>query len=82
MTWTARTTRTPGLWMLRRDGIEVGTISLLPGTVRRAQLAIDAMVNALNHPPRPDGFAGKAGDMLAARRAHATMLDNTKPDEP
>lgn len=69
MTWTARTTSNPDLWVLRRDGIEVGSIALLPDATPRRQLLVDIIVDALNHPPRPQTFAGKGGDMLAARRA-------------
>jgi hypothetical protein len=82
MTYSARTTGTSGLWSLRRDAKEIGSIAILPGTVEHPQLVVDAMVHGLNHPPPLEGFGGKGGEMLAGRRhARATMLDNTARGE-
>lgn len=87
MTWTAHTTGRALTWVLRDDTTDaamVAMVSVLPGTVTHPDLWIAAIVHGLNNPPPIEGFGGRAGEMLDARRqtARATMLGNTARDEP
>lgn len=68
-TFSARTTGRPDTWVIRRDGIEVGLLSFIPGAIAHPQLHVDAIIHALNHPGPPQPFAGPSGEMIAARRA-------------
>lgn len=72
MTWSARPVPgVEGVWHLLRDGEAVGGVSFLPEAGWRVGLLVEDVVAGLNSPVPIEGrqFGGRAGDMLAARRA-------------
>jgi hypothetical protein len=78
-TFDARTTGRPDTWVIRRDGIEVGMISFIPGAIALPTLQVEAMVRALNHPPGPERFRGPGGAMIEQRRARAQHPASREP---
>lgn len=79
--WEALPTGQAGLWVLRHDGLEVGTISLIPGSVALPSLHVQNMVRTLNHPPDPaeHTFGGPALVVLEQHRARRSDSQDRHP---
>lgn len=68
MTYIARPCGTPGMWLVRVNGHDVGNITFIPGAVEHPLLVVHAAVYGMNNPPPLEGFGGPALDMLEAYR--------------